>query len=420
MKTNRNERGQAMILIVLGFIIILGFVGLAIDGGQVLGDRRHAQNSADAAALAGGGKASLYLEDHGITYGNWNCASSGIAAAMAQARQAAINRAASNSFNIDQDIADFHGVTTRCETFNYGSYVDKYIDITVWITTETPGTFSSFLFPNNLTSRVQSVVRVRPRQPLVFGNAVVSLNEGACSGHSNGVTFHGTADVIINGGGVFSNGCLRGNGNVYVNVDGDADGPVNYVREVIGASLFEDPVVQVPYPLPPETYNIPVPNCDDSNAHNVTAGQLKASEPLSPGLWCVSGDLRINANDTLRGTGVTIYMRDGEIRINGGATVQITAPSYSPDPSPAIPGVLIYMAPGNSSEVQINGNSESFFTGTVFAPQSNVDMLGNGATDAYKTQIIGWNVEAGGTANTYVVFEQQKNYTKPTSMDLNR
>ena len=106
--------------------------------------------------------------------------------------------------------------------------------------------------------------------------------------------------------------------------------------------------------------------------------------------------------------------------INGNATVQISAPKYWPDPSPAVPGVLIYMAPGNNSNVQINGNSGSFFTGTVFAPESDVNMLGNGTVNAYRTQVIGYNVEAGGNNDTHVVFSQQDNYNKPTSMDLNR
>lgn len=47
------ERGQVMVIMVFGMIVLLVVAGLAIDGGTVFMERRHAQNAADAAALAG-------------------------------------------------------------------------------------------------------------------------------------------------------------------------------------------------------------------------------------------------------------------------------------------------------------------------------------------------------------------------------
>ncbi|MEW6569318.1 MAG: pilus assembly protein TadG-related protein [Chloroflexota bacterium] len=48
-----TERGQAIVLLALGFVILLASTGLAIDGGMVYTERRRAQNAADAAAMAG-------------------------------------------------------------------------------------------------------------------------------------------------------------------------------------------------------------------------------------------------------------------------------------------------------------------------------------------------------------------------------
>lgn len=54
MDTKRNlERGQAIVLLAVTIVVLLGFTALAIDGGMVYADRRRAQNGADAAALAG-------------------------------------------------------------------------------------------------------------------------------------------------------------------------------------------------------------------------------------------------------------------------------------------------------------------------------------------------------------------------------
>lgn len=45
-----SEKGQALILITLGIIALIGFTALAIDGGRAFEERRHAQNAADTAA----------------------------------------------------------------------------------------------------------------------------------------------------------------------------------------------------------------------------------------------------------------------------------------------------------------------------------------------------------------------------------
>ncbi len=48
-----TERGQALILIAFAAIALFAITGLAIDGSAKFSDRRHAQNAADAAVLAG-------------------------------------------------------------------------------------------------------------------------------------------------------------------------------------------------------------------------------------------------------------------------------------------------------------------------------------------------------------------------------
>jgi hypothetical protein len=53
--TNRieKERGQVLLLSALAMAALLGFVAMAVDIGLLYEDRRHQQNTADAAALAG-------------------------------------------------------------------------------------------------------------------------------------------------------------------------------------------------------------------------------------------------------------------------------------------------------------------------------------------------------------------------------
>ena len=52
-KTLRNEHGQALIITLISFTVLLGFVGLAVDVGYMFYTKRQLQVAADAAALAG-------------------------------------------------------------------------------------------------------------------------------------------------------------------------------------------------------------------------------------------------------------------------------------------------------------------------------------------------------------------------------
>jgi hypothetical protein len=48
-----RERGQALVIVVFSFAVLLLMAGLAIDGGMVFLERRRMQNAADSSALAG-------------------------------------------------------------------------------------------------------------------------------------------------------------------------------------------------------------------------------------------------------------------------------------------------------------------------------------------------------------------------------
>ncbi len=65
--TRSSQSGQAIVLIALAMIVLLGFMVLAIDGGKYYDQRRIAQNASDAASLAG-----LYLYQHPGASGNKN------------------------------------------------------------------------------------------------------------------------------------------------------------------------------------------------------------------------------------------------------------------------------------------------------------------------------------------------------------
>jgi hypothetical protein len=411
-KRLNSEKGQAIVYLALGMVVFLGFVAMAIDGGMALADRRQEQNAADAASLAGGSKAAIDLDQAKITTQNWSCGSAQFA--MNNGEYFAIQRALANNFTITDPYpspCDHNCVIATC------SNADKYVDVTVEISATTQSNFLQLVFPTALHNEVAAVTRVYPGGPLVNGNAIVALNSAGCQGHQDGGIMYGSGLVDVHGGGIWSNGCMRGNGKPNVTVDPPYGIYGNELSE--GHALWSPSPTLVHELIPPELYKIKLPDCNDPDAHNVSS--LPAN--MDPGLWCITGDLQINAQDTIIGDGVTIYLATGGISINGGATIKITSPDPDAKPkdvSPAIPGVLIYLPSTNHSVVSLNGNSDTRYTGTILAPGAEVTINGTNGTDAYHSQIIGWDVLVGGTADTYVTYLGDENAGLPTSMELHK
>lgn len=428
MIEKRSEKGQAIIIIAFAILALLGFAALAIDGGLVYADRRHAQSSSDAGSLAGGGFAAMSMENYHITFSNFSCASSNLTAIRNNSATIATNRAVSNGFD-NSEIT----VTTECE--DDGSNLDpKYIDVITEIVSESDTALIHFVYPHPVVNRVKAVTRVRPRMPLAFGHAVVALNdENACDNNSKeGVVFSGSGETDIDGGGVWSNGCLKGtNSSCEVIV---VDGDIQYAggRFPSTGDLCEtmdpdaDPSGGV---LPEDSYRVPELHPSDCSASNaVTITNINNSINLNdtyPGkdLICISSSgnaIKLTgSSDTLIGEGVTLYLvNGGDIEITGGE-VYLTAPTNDPDPSPALPGVLIYIDPAYHPIIKLVGNSLQRYLGVIYVPGGDIQISGTeDMEETFNTQIIGYNVEISGSSNIDINFDENWAYTIPSSLDL--
>jgi hypothetical protein len=229
------------------------------------------------------------------------------------------------------------------------------------------------------------------------GYAIIALNPGSCQGQQNGLLFHGNSYTLLYGKAI-SNGCLRSVGTHTVESSG-----VEYVGEYDNKNS-QVKIIPDPYQVStPVSVDVAAPNCSDPAAHQMNGKDFKGDVSLEPGLYCISGDVTINAGDTVKGDDVTLYFMDGKLTINGGATVQLSAP-YAPgvNVSPALSNILFYFpgTNGDGENVKINGNSDSYFTGVIYAPGSEVEFLGTSHTEGVDTtQIIGWDVRVGGTAD---------------------
>jgi hypothetical protein len=130
---------------------------------------------------------------------------------------------------------------------------------------------------------------------------------------------------------------------------------------------------------------------------------------LNSGVYCVNeGDFIVNGGDTLIGDDVVIVVRTGDITINGGGNVQLTAPTEG-----TFKGLLLFTPESNVGSVTINGDSTVNITGTMLVPACDVKLNGSGSTFSLSSQVIGFTVDISGTATTNIHYDDNSNYDSP-------
>lgn len=450
IQSQTSERGQAIVLLVLAMVVLLGFTALAVDGSLIYSDRRFAQSGADAASMAGGGAAAQAIDNLLLDKSTWStnadCTSGNVAAAATSAREIAVTQAAANHFTIGNTTPVLTGfVTTECGVESISSsgteagdcqaddvvFSRPYMDVRTVITSTTQTAFAHFVFKGALVNSVTAVTRIHPREPFAYGYAIVALNPDLdCNTTDNGTNFHGLGggnNITVYGGGVFSNGCfsMSGNPNATVNDAGVFFFGTDNHGTGFDVNSDEDPcrLTDTNTRIPPSSYDPHFDagaRCSQGGDHWVNGSAIVGT--LAPGLYCVDGDVKLNSHDTLIGDGVTIYLSNGSLEINGGATVQLKAPA-STYTGPAIPNIVIYIPPTNpvtNKDFQINGDSTSFYDGTILAPTKTIDFNGNGSITATNAQIIGWNVKIGGSSNTSVTYDEDETAIVPANLNLFR
>ena len=390
-----SQRGQALILIVLGIVGLVAITALAIDAGNSFSDRRHAQNAADAAAMAG---ALAKTQDQDIT-------------------TYALNRATSNGYSND-------GVNTvtvnnppgpSCNGTN-GPYVGntEYIQVIIRSTVNT--FFAPIVGINQLNNCVEAIARAKPSEPPGEGAAILSL---ACDG-KRAIEAGGSTEIVVHGGGVYSNS--NDAEAIYVQKLTNLQLDPGYKAVAVGGVNVPEGYPYDDYVLPP-LFPCPLPAddplllqppypCDfdvpgDFNPPNGTV--------LTPGVYCISGFF--NEAD-ITGTGVTFIMLNKGISWQGNSQMHLSAPTTDND---STKGLLIYLPPSNYGAVTINGTANTEFTGTILAPSSLITVSGNlEGGGEIKSSFIGLKVKLTGKGEFNVFYSPGDNWEYKPAIELSK
>jgi len=471
MKSLKSERGQALLLIALGAVVLFGFAALAIDSSRVYEDKRHAQNAADTSALA---------------------------AALAKIRQQdytaiALSRASANGYVNDADstvtvnLCSDTGIT--CDGLPTGATPSEYIRVR--ITSVVPMTLGRVVGWTSMTNDVVAIARVKGMTTTpnpMFGAGLVSVRSDPSD---DCFKINGGADLTLHNTGIFVN-CtgsralmLNGSANVGMDANAQVAGCTNNMGFPVSPGVIEcnvapQPIDQNTFANYPRTLPTPVCSTPGSQVGNVmnpgyfnSGVVINSATTFNLGTYCFNASLYLgNRTVNIGGTGAVqwvlaqsavlsgtadfenleiyatnasfqvqntgnltadrfrffgngnsdfgvqggvftsgdayIFSQTGRIDIDAQANVNL----HAPPPEDPFGGLLMHMPWENTNAFDLNGGTNNVWTGLILMPHSHVTYNG-GANFELHGQVIGYEFTINGDGSSDIYFESSGVATPP-------
>lgn len=403
-----GERGAVAVMVGILSILLFVVAALVVDLGFARDVKRQSQISADASALAAAG----------VLYPTTACQTSATPVPPCVADAVAAAKAyASSNFGVaapawtacqDPDRpADFESLSTggtSCISFDDLARPRK---VRVRLPVRD--------VPTGL-GRITGIAAVP-----ISTRAVANIEDGEA--RSCGLCVIGTGHSELNNGGiVVTGGSVHLNGSVETGPNGELTvSPGNLITTVGTATgninpqrtpalPIEDPLATAPG-IPPD-YSALTAKAAGTNPCGAGGGPGRyggyawsSNEVcnLSPGLYVVTGQWLLGNNTKLNGTGVTLYFtcgtaalvqscRDvnpagapgGSLNVKNG-TADLVAPS---DPASPLNGYLLLYDRDNTAALNLQGNGETFYTGTIYALRATMEFPGTTAINVTNGPVV--------------------------------
>jgi hypothetical protein len=417
-----HQRGQALILIALGLVGMIGLTALAIDGGNAFSQRRHAQNAADTASLAGA--LEKVRDFNGEDVGGVKLK----AAAFAIAKNNGYNPATNPNISVvvnNPPLADCKGSIT-------GPYYNKINYVQVIIREDVDTYFGSVVGIPQTHSCVEAIALAQPAYPPFGGAAIIALE---C--HAKwAIEASGTTNIEVRGGGLYSNSDHAEPIKILKpeNLVLQPGYAANMVGDGLSASSCTG-AIPPGYPfvcnIPQKTPCPPLPDDDPLLPQYICdyyyPGDYKPpdGEIIDQGVHCIEGNFYeanftselsdpINPDPNKIG-GVTFVMLNKGIQWSGNNVIRLNAPSKG-----STKGLLFYLPPSNASAVTMNGTANTTYIGSILAPSSEITLNGTLDGDAFHSSVIGRTIKLTGTGFFNVYYDSEKNYWFPPQIELTK
>ncbi|MCH7702002.1 MAG: Tad domain-containing protein [Planctomycetes bacterium] len=385
MYGSTRYRGAVAPLVAVLFIVLMGFVALAVDTGFIFNSRGEMQNAVDAGALAGAGALEI-----------------GDAEAETRARDTTKHNGVAGATVTDEEIV---------ATVGYWSGVDLVF---------TPAIGGETVRPNAIR-----VVANRLNQGLLFAHvigvgttdigreAVGALGSGFCGGvwGLNGITGNGNiyTDSYNPDDGPYGTNDLYPNGDLCSNADIDLNGSVEIYGDVMYGDGYDIDIAGGAYEVwgvvDDQSENMIPPMFDMDaamlNNDNASIGLTDGGGDPFNGEW----DLNLHGMENLTLDGGTYYFTSASM--TGQSTITVNGPTeifVSGNASFTGGGIInATQDPGNltiystGAELVLTGTAG--FYGTVIAPETEVTLVG---TSDYYGVIIAGTLNISGNSGIHI------------------
>ena len=409
MQVIDRHRGTAMIVTVLVLLMLIGFVGLAVDWGYTYRTAQQLQTAADAAALAG---AETLFANH------------------ASARSAAISLAAAN--NAAGKVVSLQDNPSNVSTGDIvlGTY-DR--PTRTFTPTSQPSANAVYIVARRTTGSIGGAL------PLLFGpifgkstaevsRGAIAMSEGVPSYASiialdpnapQAFYLHGSPTLDVGTGSVqvdsnsSSAALIQGTSVAFIAGEADIVGQYQAKGKPGLPQMNEfqptvaDPLAQLPAPA----VGTPMSPSSISGTRTFNPGyypqglNLNAGDnvTLTPGVYVLDNGFSINGHATLNAQGVIFYIKSGAISDNGTAEIDISPPT-----SGTYQGISFFQSRTDASTASFTGtalltgtgSSDTKGAGTFYFPDALLQV--GGTADLYVSNLIAKQVEVFGSGTKHV------------------
>jgi Flp pilus assembly protein TadG len=381
----KDRKGAVALIMAAATPIIVGGLGLSIDTIQWTLTKRQMQRQADSGAIAG-------------AYG------------LAQGRNVAAVVADDLARNAYVDMTN-DPVVENAPTA--GPQAGNTRAVRVALSTNVNLPFTGFFLNGPLTIPAEATAS------LVANGEFCALSLETAN--ATGITLWGSSTVDL--------GCGMATNSVSANAVAAGGSstvsatPIAAVGGVPQSNNYAPGTVLIPYAVPqPDPFQaLPDPvvsgaaqngNVNSNQTRTLSPGtyngmDLKGTVTLNPGTYVIDGgDFSVGAQAKVTGNGVTIILTSktaannpnsiGQIKMNGGATVNLTAPSTG-----TYQGVLIYQdrrATLSNQSNKVNGNSASKLQGAIYVASQEVEFTGTTGLNTNCFQLVARRITWSGNS----------------------